>query len=228
MSEREEFTDQQRKGLEEMHRDIQEAEQLVERFNDEYAAALVALRKGQYGKLVDNELSNWLIDVIRDEKSLAARELAGEDPSVSVPPDSLLGENILSLMVQSMEWEGIDDLRDRVKANRAKMGERIGEHIRDGNDSAILALSRAIKSVSERIKEIQGSSPSPERVVFDFLKSDYLVEGKTTVTRGRIRSELERTGHKMTDRAFGGLLKRLDLVDKIKADPPKKRGPSAI
>ena len=228
MSEREEFTDQQRKGLEETHRDIQEAEQLVERFNDEYAAALVALRKGQYGKLVDNELSNWLIDVIRDEKSLAARELAGEDPSVSVPPDSLLGENILSLMVQSMEWEGIDDLRDRVKANRAKMGERIGEHIRDGNDSAILALSRAIKSVSERIKEIQGSSPSPERVVFDFLKSDYLVEGKTTVTRGRIRSELERTGHKMTDRAFGGLLKRLDLIDKIKADPPKKRGPSAI
>ena len=172
-------------------------------FDERFGENLKHLRREIYGRLVDDELSNWMIDAVIIERHCRALRGLGHTDYYE---DDVLG------MIHISNWpaEYVDYLSNSVESYRKLMGKRIGELIARGEHDKILKLSRSLKNVTERLKEVH-ETECPAEVLIQILRDDYRKNHSIDLAKEELFIELGDRGVSISEKQFKGLLERLDF-----------------
>ncbi|MDC0066851.1 hypothetical protein OAK16_04560 [Verrucomicrobia bacterium] len=171
-------------------------------FNERFRENLKKLRREIYGRLVDDKLSNWMIDVVIAERHLVALEHLGSE---NYYEDDVLGKICLNWNSEYLVY-----INEQVKLNREFLGKRIGEIIARAEHNKILKLSRSLINVTEKLK-LAHENECPAEVLVQILREDYRNNHSININKEELFIELGNRGISITEKQFRGLLERMNF-----------------
>ena len=170
-------------------------------------------RRAAFGRIVDNPISNLLIDLFMVSKALYLRQLSDDE----LKDDAQLKYGSYMLLSFFEDWPD-----EKLKEIKLQIGRNLTAHFSHlmitGDMEQIRSLGTRSATVIEKVTGYFNHGESSPDLIALQVVSQYKFY-KQKLTRKILKYELEENhGHKLTEDQIYNLVKRLNLADKLDKD----------
>ncbi|MEE2966474.1 MAG: hypothetical protein VX646_01225 [Verrucomicrobiota bacterium] len=171
-------------------------------------------RRAAFGRIVDNPISNLLIDLFMVSKILYLR--GRPDDELDNDPQLGFGSYVLLDMFDEQYWpdEKLEEIKLQIGGNLTAYFSHLMIY---GDMEQIRSLKTRTATVIEKVTEYFNGKKNPDSSALSVVSFYKFTNQK--LTRKILKYELEENhGHKLTEDQIYNLVKRLNIADKLDKD----------